>query len=210
MRELRMPATYRMKNIFYSFAIQLIFKQIKLNPMKNILHVFITVLLFTAFNGCTKPSGIPATCSNSVKDGDEIEIDCGGSCSPCPEAAAITCNLNAFSFVGISANTYGEYLGSSIRINSYSSASGYLNFMFLPHDLNVPTQLTTGSFIYSGESYVMGVNGSGVSDTGTVIITARDTLRKIMSGTFSFSARRTTGSSAATAKSGLFTNVRYH
>ncbi len=176
--------------------------------MKNLLLVIFS--LAVTISSCEKTVEKVVNCTNQIKDNDEKEIDCGGSCDPCPDPATMTCDINSYSFVGVSDQTYAGRLGPSLRVYSYSYSSGYLNFMFLPHDVNVPTQLTTGNFIYNGESYTMGQNASGVYDTGTVVITSIDTLRQIMSGTFGFSARRTTGSSSAQATGGVFTNVRYH
>jgi hypothetical protein len=33
-------------------------------------------------------AGPPSTCGNKVKDGDETDLDCGGSCGPCPVGKA--------------------------------------------------------------------------------------------------------------------------
>ena len=34
--------------------------------------------------------GAPSTCNNGRQDGDETHLDCGGSCSPCPDGAGCT------------------------------------------------------------------------------------------------------------------------
>lgn len=178
--------------------------------MKKLLLLFVIFSLVVTISSCEKTVEKVVNCTNGIKDNDEKEIDCGGSCDPCPDPATLTCNINSYSFEGVSSQTYAGRLGPSLRVYSYSYSSGYLKFMFIPHDVNVPTQLSTGDFIYNGESYVMGQNAQQVYDTGTVVITSIDTLRHIMSGTFGFSARRTTGSSSARATGGVFTNVRYH
>ena len=39
--------------------------------------------------GCRTPSlpGVPGTCNNRIKDGDETGIDCGGPCDECPDCS---------------------------------------------------------------------------------------------------------------------------
>src|SRR5690349_15741682 len=43
--------------------------------------------------GCSYDYDTPFRCSNGVKDGDEVDTDCGGSCGPCGRGKH--CNTDA-------------------------------------------------------------------------------------------------------------------
>ncbi len=173
--------------------------------MKNIQLICIAVLLVTGFYSCTKTddsdNNNTALCTDGIRNGSETEIDCGGDCQTCPGAASLTCTLGTSNYVGTSVS--GQILGPSIRI--YSNTPNPLNFMFVPSALNQPIPISSVSFAYRGEAYAM---ESG--DSGRVTLTALDTLRKIASGTFWFTANRTTGPDTTSARGGVFENVRYN
>lgn len=97
--------------------------------MKNLLLVLVVFSLAVTISSCEKTVEKVVNCTNQIKDNDEKEIDCGGSCDPCPDPATMTCDINAYSFVGVSSRTYAERLGPSLRVNSYSYSSGYLKFI---------------------------------------------------------------------------------
>ncbi len=205
MRELRIKSRRVIKNTFLVSSIQLIFNQIKFNNMKNIPLALVALFLFVGITGCKKASEIPATCTNLVKDSDETEIDCGGSCTACASAATLTCTLDGTAYNGISASTYGQILGTSIRLFSNDVNSQSMKIVFVPGILNQTTFISDADFLYAGESYTM-----DPANPGTIQITAQDTLRKMISGNFAFDARRITNPTIKSANNGVFTNVRYH
>ena len=155
----------------------------------------------TIFFSCTKTTS--TTCNNGIKDAGEQEIDCGGtSCKPCLPAGTLTCTLGTTAYVGTS--TGGQILGPSIRVYADDNQNRPLNFMFVPGALNQPINIASANFSYQGDPYT-----KQGGDTGTVYITALDTTRKIISGTFAFSASRFTGGISDAATNGIFTNIRY-
>lgn len=77
--------------------------------------------------------------------------------------------------------------------------------MFIPSAVNQPLPVTSVSFSYNGEAYAM-----EAGDRGEVVLTTLDTLRKIASGTFWFTANRTTGPDSTGALNGVFSNIRYN
>jgi hypothetical protein len=106
----------------------------------------------------------------------------------------------------VSNNASGQKLNPSIRISGTNAANNNpLNFMFIPTELNVPLPVNASGFNYAGEPYT-----KAGEDTGHVVLTAHDTLRHIISGTFAFSAQRVTQSfTKCVVNEGRFTNVRY-
>lgn len=170
--------------------------------MKKLLPL-LTFVLLLPFAACEKTDeDTSALCNNGILDGKETEVDCGGDCSACPPAATFSCTLGVTPFV--SNNAHGQILGPSIRINAIDNDGRPMNFMFLPSAVNQPLLITSAAFSYLGEPYT-----KGLSDTGSVTITALDTLRKIISGNFAFSCTRITNNTRNAATNGVFTNVRY-
>ncbi len=175
--------------------------------MKKILLLLLPALLFIGISGCKKTDDNnpnTALCTNGIKDGGETEIDCGGSCDACLPAGTLTCTLGGTPYVSEQAG--GQVLGPSIRIYSVrDSAQGRpLNFMFKPGPLNQPIAISSVAFSFGGEPYTM-----GEGDSGVVVLTALDTLRKIASGNFNFTAKRLTAATRDSCTGGVFTNVRY-
>jgi hypothetical protein len=169
--------------------------------MKKAFIVLATSILISGFYSCDKTDSKTALCNNGIKDGGETDIDCGGPCQACPDAAAMYCTLGTSSYV--STATSGQILGPSIRV--YGNDPRPLNFMFVPAGLNQPIPITSVSFAYRGEAYAM-----AAGDSGRVVLTELDTVRKIASGTFWFTGKRTTGPDTTSARNGVFTNVRYN
>ena len=173
--------------------------------MKKFSLLIVTLFLITGFYSCNKvEDNKTALCNNGIQDGGETEIDCGAACTACPGAPSISCNLGNSSFVSTNpANTYGQTLGPSIRI--YGNDGRPLFFMFIPSAVNQPLPVTSVSFSYNWEAYAM-----EAGDRGEVVLTTLDTLRKIASGTFWFTANRTTGPDSTGALNGVFSNIRYN
>jgi hypothetical protein len=77
--------------------------------------------------------------------------------------------------------------------------------MFIPSALNTPLPISSTSFSFDGEPYM---KGSG--DTGSVYLSAHDTVRHLISGTFAYNGQRVTQSyTKCVVSEGIFTNVRY-
>jgi|ERR1043165_2023827 hypothetical protein len=177
--------------------------------MKKFLLALCTGLFLVAFNSCEKTdtnNGSGPLCHDGKLNGGEQEIDCGGGCGPCPDPGTLTCKLGTSEY--IASVTLGQILGPNIRVygNDYrNNRTRPLMFMFVPGQLNTEIPIGAVSFAYNGEAYIM-----EAGDSGKVVITALDTTRKIISGTFWFSGNRTTGRDTATAREGVFTNIRYN
>jgi len=172
--------------------------------MKNALLLCLAVLFTTGFYSCTKTVDHTALCNDGLLNGGETEIDCGAACQACPGAPSVSCTLGNSSFLSTDPNTtYGQKLASSIRI--YGNDGRPLFFMFVPGPVNQPVPVTSVSFSYNGEAW-----GMEAGDSGKVVLTSLDTLRKIASGTFWFTANRTTGPDTTSARNGVFTNIRYN
>ena len=182
--------------------------------MKKIIFVLITVSFVIGLNSCKKSTTDvnAALCNNGILDGAETEIDCGGNpCSPCPPTSTFSCILTGGLPVpggqqNITETTsYGQTLYPSIRVFSFNGSSPF-QFMFIPGAIGQLTYVSFLNFNYAGGSY-------SVDDTttaGGVILTAHDTLRNIISGTFSFNAERSSnGDHKCRVHDGVFTNVRY-
>lgn len=165
-----------------------------------LLSVFISVFTISS---CEEEKPDTSFCNNLVKDGNESEVDCGGNCEACPDAAYLNCTLGTSDYTSVNPPT-GQILGPSIRVNAVDAEGRPLNFMFIVSGLNQPIQISAATFSYHGNPYV-----KGELDTGTVVITAQDTLRKIISGTFGFRCNRIGAGQVAAASGGVFTNVRY-
>jgi hypothetical protein len=177
--------------------------------MKRIIPVLMIAFIVSGICSCTKKSeGTAVLCDNGVKDGNENEIDCGGACTPCPDKGEFHCTIDgvAGSMLYVTKVASGQVLAPSIRVAGQSQNGDIpFNFMFIPSALNTPLPINASTFNYAGEPYT---KGSG--DTSTVIVTANDTLRHIISGTFSLGAQRIVGTPSRCAVSnGVFTNIRY-
>ncbi len=172
--------------------------------MKNLSLTCLAVLLTTGFYSCSKSTDHTALCHDGILNGGETEIDCGAACQACPGAPSINCTLGNSTFTSTNpAVTYGQMLASSIRI--YGNDSRPLFFMFVPGAVNQEVPVSSVSFAYNGEAWAM-----EAGDSGKVVLTSIDTLRKVVSGTFWFTAGRTTGPDTTSARNGVFTNIRYN
>lgn len=142
------------------------------------------------------------TCNNGIQDGLETEIDCGGSsCAACPPPATLSATLSGLNY---NASTIDCERNGSHSIQSYGTSSG-IDFSFTITALNTPLPVSAGNFYGDGNGY-----NFQLGDTGTVVVTAHDEVKKIISGRFSFSG--TSSNSQGTksqVQSGRFDNVRY-
>ena len=169
--------------------------------MKKIFTYLLLIGLAALTPGCTKTVDNTASCNNGILDGTETEVDCGGTCTACAPAAVFTANLggNAFS----ASQVYWTQSGSSmsIRANTPTVAIAVGLFFKFPV-LNQPQVLTSAS-LNDNENYII-----EPGDTSSITVTALDTARKLMSGTFIFHATAPP-SNHISVDSGVFTNIRY-
>ena len=182
--------------------------------MKKVILVLITVSLVAGFNSCKKTTSEvnAALCNDGILDGAETEIDCGGNpCTPCPPTSTFACIMTGgLPIPGGQQNltevtSYGQTLGPSIRVFSRNGSSP-LQFMFIPGAIGQLNYVSSLSFNYAGEPYTV----DDTATTGGVILTEHDTLRNIISGTFSFNAERSSNRDhKCRVHDGVFTNVRY-
>jgi hypothetical protein len=165
-----------------------------------LLVLLVPALLF--LTACTKNGN--GYCNNGVLDfeGGETEIDCGGDCEACPPAGTFTATVDGYPYV--SSSIYpGSSGGTTISFSGTGTAGTSVSFTFVG--------ITTGTQLPITTAYIS-LPGSGnyeyeLSDTGSVILSAIDTQRQIVSGTVSFSV--TNGGDQITLSGGVFENVRY-
>ena len=172
--------------------------------MKNIFTLLTLTFLLTGFYSCNKVEAPDTSyCHNGIKDGTETEIDCGGLCDSCAATAVVSCNLGTGTFISTrSDQTFAQVLTNSMRI--YANDGRAMFFMFQPTALNTPLPIFALNFEYQGEAYTL-----ETGNMGEVMLTSNDTVKKVMSGTFWFTAGRVTGPDTTSARNGVFTNVRY-
>jgi hypothetical protein len=178
--------------------------------MKNVFLTGVIIFAMTGFYSCEKEVvDNSALCTNGILDelAGETEVDCGGDCEPCAPIGTLTCVMKGVAgnvdYTGV--NVQCQVLGPSLRVFCSNSSSRPLNFMFRPDALNQPLYVVASSFDYAGEPYI-----TADGDTGSITITAHDTVRHIISGRFDYNGQRVTKSFIKCVISdGVFTNVRY-
>jgi hypothetical protein len=59
----------------------------KIKDMKHLMYLSFALLLAAPvllFTSCDDDEGVEISCNDGIQNGDETDIDCGGSCDPCP------------------------------------------------------------------------------------------------------------------------------
>lgn len=170
--------------------------------MKIQLASLLLISIFAGLTGCSDNKG---TCENGIWDFDagETEIDCGGPCEACPPAATFTATVGGFQYVASSISGYPQGT-SGTSVTSSGSSGTTLSFLFVGTTLNASLPITNAHINFTSNSY-----NKEISDTGSVVLTAIDTKKKIISGRVSFSATEQQGSGSITVENGVFENVRY-
>lgn len=167
--------------------------------MKKYLFPFIAAFGLV-ISGCNKSEN--STCNNGQLDDNETEIDCGGRCEPCPPAASLSATLLGYNYNASAANGY--YQGSALQITSSGTGGAAITFSFVGTTLNSKLPITSGIFYTNPSNFY----NFELADTGSVVLTEHDDVRKIISGRFSFSSRD--GNDIETIDDGVFSNVRYY
>lgn len=169
--------------------------------MKNLIYLSFTVLI--ALASCNKEGPTEETCNNNKRDNGETEIDCGGDCEPCPFPATLNATVEGLNYVATTAS--GSQQGNGISIGSSGTGGTTLHFVFSGVTENTSLPIT-GATVDVGDDYFV----FEITDTGHVVITNHDQVRKIISGKFSFSAQDYYNSNnIGLVQNGTFENVRY-
>ena len=151
---------------------------------------------------CSKsPSTNPDLCSDKLKDGSETEIDCGGSCSPCPAGAALSGTFGADPYVASNISKNYNSPTDALQISTTGTANESFSFEFVGTNIGV-SNVTNASGNFSFNSYSL-----SPSRPGTVTITSKDSLRNIISGSFHVNLIEY-GVGTQDSIVGSFTNVR--
>jgi hypothetical protein len=179
----------------------------KHNYIYSKVLVVITILLLYLINSCKKPAPIPA-CGNGVCDIGEDNITCPGDCPAAPNLDTINfrakINGSSFNYSGIAKGLY--YTGTHYLVVTATNDStalydivkiGLHSFIGVGtytfnETINYYTGTNSWAYYTSGSNstnyYIYGTNGVNPY-TGTCSITKFDTLNKIVSGSFNFTAR---------------------
>ncbi len=138
------------------------------------MNKIVIFIILTSLLGCKRKqelrdldgsqilAGSPATCYNSIMDGDETSIDCGGSCSPCANIQApCTPSLNTLSIGSsirvVSPNLSSGVGGNKIYTGSYSGGIAYYIEIGAGATSSYPSKkytITTNSSVSNGNAYV--------------------------------------------------------
>jgi len=162
----------------------------------------LSLLFVSALIGLTSCSKKTDYCENGILDGDETEIDCGGGCEACPPYATFTATVDGSPYVASNFFDAGQN-GSTIYFTTGGTAGTYVGVTFVGTALNTALPITDANITLASQ----GIFNYQLTDTGSVVLTAIDTERKIISGRVGFSA--TAGPTTKTVSNGVFENVRY-
>lgn len=144
-------------------------------------------------------------CSNGVQDFEagETEIDCGGeNCEPCPPDATMSATLPTSVWYATSFYGYTQH-GNTYDVGAQGTAGAEVTFQFVGVTLNANLPITDATIRLGGWPYYE----FELADTGSVRLTNHDEVRRIISGTFSFSVRD--NNDVIAIGDGEFENVRY-
>lgn len=177
--------------------------------MKKVFYLLLAFTLVLSTSSCEKEVDNSAElCSNGRQDVEngETEKDCGGNCDACPDPENFICTMTSLN--GSSAydaiDIGGLELAKNIRIYAADSLDRQIDFAFSGKTVGSTTPVAYGGFYFEGQHHTF-----GLGDTGTVTVTAIDTVHRVVSGTFGMSATRDRSTRKAQLSSGTFTNVRY-
>ena len=143
------------------------------------------------------------TCFDNIKNQNEVNVDCGGICYPCPQS--MTAKINGNSWVADTgkitasfSNTGSKFLLKGNAANFYPQISlVYIGtFSLGSHELDHSSSLTpsftaTTTFVNSG----------------TLTISELDTRNNLISGSFNF--KSADASTTYTITEGTFVNISY-
>jgi len=174
---------------------------IKKNLLLGIL--FLAILgIFTTCNDEEEDPGPVATCTDGIKNQDEVEIDCGGICPACP---SVTCKVDGADWTSDYTSITAGFFGSILQIqggqslNSSSILVGYMGLQAIGDFPLEDARYTIGGVDYIMNKYV----------PGRIQFTDYNTSTKKITGTFYFDAKDTLTGNTISVTQGVFTNVDY-
>src|SRR6185436_20486769 len=125
--------------------------------------ILILIFSFFVFYSCSKKEKpVFETCSDKIKNQNEINIDCGGVCKPCPESMTAKINGSAWEADTAKINASYSSVGTKFLLSGNTTAFYpqislvYLGDLSLgSHDLNHSSSFTLNissmtSFVTSG------------------------------------------------------------
>jgi hypothetical protein len=171
---------------------------------KTAPFLFNLTVSILVISSCSKKDSTPVeTCFDNIKNQNEINVDCGGYCKPCPQL--MTAKINGVLWTADTATISASYSNNGLKflikgnaVNFYPQISlVYLGaFASGSHELDHSSSLTP-SFT-SATTFV---------SSGTLTISEMDSHTNLVSGSFSFTA--SDGSTNYSVTEGTFMNVNY-
>ena len=179
------------------------------------LFIFSVVIFFSE---CKKKEPIE-TCSDGIKNQNETDIDCGGTCDACPSpkpVPSISANIdgNPWSPIVISWMNGQEISctlsGNELRISGTDfTGTGSTKFDLTLIDT---CGIHIGNFGLSKKTYLFYLNAQPLTcrmDSGEINISKVDTLLKTIDGSFYFDCNDTSGIHFHHVTDGVFKNISY-
>jgi hypothetical protein len=167
-------------------------------------RAFILILSIFGFFSCSKKDKPEIeTCIDRIKNQNEINVDCGGYCKPCPESMTAKINGNSWQADTATINASYSEAGTKFLLKG-NSADFYpqISLVYLgtfslgDHSLDHSSSLTPS---FTGTTTFV--------SSGTLTISELDTRNNLVSGSFSFTSADV--SSTYTVTEGTFLNVNY-
>ena len=176
---------------------------------RNILPVlFILLLAGFIFHSCTKNDPpVMENCFDGIKNQNEVDVDCGGICFPCPKV--MKAKINGNDWQADTAKIKGSYNDGATTFQ----LSGSTENIYPQISLVYLGALTLGSHARDhSTSFSNGLSGFVVFNSGTVTISStegRNSNDRIMNGTFSLTCTDTSTATVYNVTEGVFENVPY-
>jgi hypothetical protein len=172
---------------------------------KTAPFLFNLTVSILVISSCSKKDSTPVeTCFDNIKNQNEINVDCGGYCKPCPQL--MTAKINGNSWEADTSRIVASYSNSGIKFQlkgNTSSTYPQISIVYLgafslgSHNLDPVSSIT------------LDINSPfpAFVSSGTLTISEMDSHTNLMSGSFSFTA--SDGSTNYSVTEGTFMNVNY-
>ncbi|MEP7169167.1 MAG: DUF6252 family protein [Bacteroidota bacterium] len=176
---------------------------IKKNFISSLIILAFSFFIF--FSCAKKDTAEIETCFDNIKNQNEVNIDCGGVCYPCPQS--MTAKINGNSWKADTSTIKSSYsdVGSKFLISGRLTVTPYsqISLVYLgtfslgSHDLDHSSSFTPD----------FNSNATFVS-SGTLTISELDTRNNVVSGSFNFTSAG--ASTTYTVTEGTFVNISYN
>jgi uncharacterized protein DUF6252 len=175
-----------------------------MNPKNLIAALFVLFISFFIFFSCSKKDEIPVeTCFDKIKNQNETDVDCGGTCKPCPQS--MTAKVNGNSWEADTASIAASYSSTGSKFLLKGNAAGFypqISLVYLEaFSTGEHTLDHSSSFTPSFSGFATFIS------SGTLTISELDTRNRLISGSFHFTSND--ASSTYNVTEGTFINVRY-